>query len=118
MKKAGWIILSLVIGGLLGFFGVFASVFADGPLTERLVTVAFILAIYWGLGMIWGFITPQLSWRWGLFIGAPGGLILLLYTFGEPGIRLFSALYLAMIFVISCLGGYQGAAFKRGKGAL
>ena len=83
MKNIIGIVLSILTGIFLGFFGAFNSVFSDGELNERLVFIAVILAIYGILGLVWGFLIPKFIWKWGLFLGVPGVLILLLFTLFE-----------------------------------
>ena len=110
MKKAIGIILSILVGGFLGFFGVFASVFADGGLTERLIAIGVILLIYGVLGLVWGFLLPNFSWKWGLLIGAPGVLFLGVYLLSE--FNLFYLLYMALILCLTSLGGWGGSVIK------
>ena len=96
---------------MIGFFGVFNSVFTDGRLFERLVIIGVILMIYLGLGMIWGFLLPDLAWKWGMWLSLPGAMFLLLYTFTEQ--NLYYIIYLVLLMVITCLGAYLGSRFKR-----
>jgi hypothetical protein len=89
--------LALLTGGLIGFFGVFASVFSDGALKERLTAIAVILLIYYFISEIWGYLLPDYSWKWGLFIGVPGVLFLGFYM-----LRGFNAYYLIYMVLIIC----------------
>ena len=113
MKKIIGIVLSILVGGFLGFFGVFVSVFADGGLTERLVTIAVILLIYGALGFAWGFLLPNFLWKWGLLIGASGVLLLGVYLFSE--FNLFYLLYMALIIILASFGAWGGSAIKNRK---
>lgn len=113
MKNAIGIVLSILVGGLLGFFGVFVSVFADSGLTERLITIGIILLIYLLLGAVWGFLLPNLPWKWGLLIGTPGVLFLGFYLLSE--FNLFYLLYIALIICLACLGAWGGSAIKNRK---
>lgn len=110
MKNVIGIILSILVGGLLGFFGVFVSVFADGGLTERLITIGIILLIYIVLGAVWGFLLPALSWKWGFLIGALGVLSLGIYLLSE--FNFFYLLYMVLIFCLASLGALGGSAIK------
>jgi hypothetical protein len=61
VKHAIGINLAFLAGSLIGFFGVFVSVFADGGLTERLITIGVILLIYSVLSGVWGFLLPDFT---------------------------------------------------------
>jgi hypothetical protein len=111
MKTVIGITLSILVGGFLGFFGALNSVFSDGELTERLVFIAIVLVIYGVLGVVWGFLIPQYSWKWGVFIGVPGVLFLLLFLLG--GFNPYYFVYIALIFGFSCLGGWGGSHIRR-----
>ena len=113
MKNIIGIVLAILVGGFLGFFGVFVSVFADGGLTERLVTIGIILLIYLVLGAVWGFLLPNFSWKWGLLIGAPGVLLLGFYLLSE--FNLFYLLYMILIIGLASLGAWGGSAIKNRK---
>jgi hypothetical protein len=113
MKNVIGIVLSILVGGLLGFFGVFVSVFADSGLTERLVTIGVILLIYLVLGAVWSFLLPALSWKWGLLIGAPGVMFLGYYLLS--GFNIFYLLYMALIISLASLGAWGGSAIKNHK---
>jgi len=114
MKKGLGILLAIVMGGLLGFFGVFVSVFSDGGLSERLITISIILLIYSILSAVWGFLIPGFSWLWGLFLGTPGAVLLILYfkTESNP----YYLVYIILIFGLSCLSAKGGSYIKISKG--
>ncbi|HWI54169.1 MAG TPA: hypothetical protein VNT57_00615 [Desulfobacteria bacterium] len=113
MKKAPGFILVLIIGGLLGFFGVFVSVFSDGSTSERLITVAIILIIYGIIGFVCGRVSNDSSyWKWGLILSLPAELILLLYSIKETDILPFSLVYILLILVFSIISAYLGKVFK------
>jgi len=104
------ILLSIIAGIIIGIFGVIVSVFTDGPLAERLVTIVVILLIYYVLGGVWGLVLPGYSWKWGLLLGAPGVLFLGVYM-----IREFSAfyfLYMVLIITMACFGAWAGSAVR------
>ncbi len=104
-------VAALAAGVPAGFFGVLLSLFAGGPPLRRLMTVGIVLLIYFVLGCAAGYFLPAFSWRWGLFIGAPGGLILLMYL--ARGFRIFHMLYMLLIFLSACLGALAGRADKQ-----
>ena len=104
------LILTLIIGGVIGFFGVLVSVFADGNILERLITICVILLIYGLLSGILGYIMPRYSWKWGLLLGSPAVLFLALYLLKETSSAYF--LYMFLIIGISCLSALLGSFLK------
>ncbi|MEQ8236007.1 MAG: hypothetical protein ABRQ23_04465 [Syntrophomonadaceae bacterium] len=111
MGKTLVMVTAVLAGILLGFFGVFNSVFSDGGTFERLTTIAIVLIIYAGLGALWGFFSPQSPWRWLLALALPGVIFLFLYMLGE-----FNPLYILYMISILCfssLGVYGGNALRR-----
>jgi hypothetical protein len=113
VKNIFGLLLALAIGSLLGFFGVFVSVFADGGLGERLLTIAVILLIYIFLSALWGFLLPRYSWLWGLCLGFPGALILALYMLKEFNPYYF--IYIILIIGLSSLCAYYGSKLRKRK---
>lgn len=110
MKNGLRILLTIVIGGLIGFFGVFASVFSDSDLSERLITISIILLIYSTLSVLWGFLLSDFSWMWGLFLGAPGAVLLILYFTKES--NPYFLIYAILIIGLSCLSAKGGSYIK------
>lgn len=109
-KKTILIILSALIGIIIGYFGVLVSVFADGAIKERIITIGIILLIYMILSFLLGLIYPEFSWKWGILLGFPGVLFLALYSIKE-----YNFLYLIYIFLILCLsavGSFLGGVIK------
>jgi len=109
-RKTILIILSVIIGIIIGYFGVLVSVFADGAIKERIITIGIILLIYMILSFLLGLIYPEFSWKWGILLGLPGVLFLAVYSIKE-----FDFLYLLYIFLILCLsavGSYFGGIIK------
>ena len=113
VKNIFGLLLALVAGSLLGFFGVFVSVFADGGLEERLLTIAVILLIYSFLSLLWGLLLPRYSWLWGLCLGFPGALILALYMLKEFNPYYF--IYIILIIGLSSLCAYYGSKLRKRK---
>jgi hypothetical protein len=102
--------LALIVGILLGFFGVFASVFSDGALKERLIVIAVILLIYYLLSGVWGYLLPDYSWKWGLFIGIPGVLFLGFFMLRE--FNAYYLIYMVLIIYIACTGARGGSSLR------
>lgn len=108
------IVFSAVLwGSLLGFFGVFVSVFADGGLTERLITVAAILLIYAVSSGVWAYFSPSWSWHWSIPLSSPALLILLIYSGSEPALWGVFALYGILILAVTMLSAIAISQLKR-----
>lgn len=106
-------LITLVAGALIGFFGVFVSVFSDGLVYERLVTILIVLIIYGIVGIVLGFLKPTYTWLYMLSLSMPGVIILALYSSRE-----FNILYVAYIILIlafSFFGTKTGKSMKRKK---
>ena len=91
----------------------FASVFSDGEIKERLISIGVILLIYCLFSAVWGFLQPFRSWKWGLYIGIPGALFLLIYTLTE--FNPYYLLYVAGIIFFACLGAWGGSLLRNRK---
>jgi hypothetical protein len=111
MKNIIGIVLSIVFGIFFGFFGTLNSVFSDGELKERLVFIGVLLLIYGVLGLVWGFLIPKFTWKWGLFLGGPGALILLLFMIFE--FNAYFLIYIALILAFACGGAWGGSALRK-----
>lgn len=73
------IIMAVLAGIFFAIFGVFLSIFADITYDiELFVRIGIVLFIYIILGALWGFLLPVFSWKWGLLLGGPGSLVLIL----------------------------------------
>lgn len=111
MKQILGMILAIMSGCFVGFFGVFVSVFADGGLPERMITISFILLIYGFLGCAWSLVLPEKTWRWILALSLPGMVFLLVYLQKE-----FNPLYLVYMILILCcaaLGAFLGRWIRK-----
>ncbi|HEY5587241.1 MAG TPA: hypothetical protein VIK78_22490 [Ruminiclostridium sp.] len=113
MKHIISIILAILIGGFTGFFGVFVSVFSDGTLSERLITISIILLIYGVLSGLYGLLQQKYSWQWGLLLGSPGVLFLGMYMLHE--FNLYYFIYMILIISISCFGAWSGNYIRKRK---
>ena len=112
-KKQIGIIVTSIIGIVLGFFGVMVSVFSDGSSYERIITILIILIIYGVISLIAGFIKPVKIWIYMLTLSLPGVLMLAFYSIKE-----FNALYIAymvLILLITYFGTKSGKSLKRKK---
>lgn len=110
MKNILGILLAILVGCLIGFFGVFVSVFADGGLQERLITIGIILLVYCILGCAWGFALPEHAWEWGLLLGLPGVILLAVYLQSE-----YEPLYFLYMVLILCCTGFSAAAGRASR---
>ena len=63
MKNIIIVILVILLGGLIGFFGVLVSVFADSSYAEQLITIGIILVIYAVLSGLCSLLLQKYSWR-------------------------------------------------------
>ncbi|MDD4776060.1 MAG: hypothetical protein PHG75_06085 [Syntrophomonas sp.] len=115
MKDILAVILAIALGILVGFFGVVNSVFSDGPMDERLVFIVLILVVYAILGAIWGYLLPRRGWRWGLFLGIPGAIGLLLFMLSEIDLFIYFILYMVTLLVMACLGAWAGSRFRSSR---
>ena len=113
MKNIIIVILVILLGGLIGFFGVLVSVFADSSLTEQLITIGVILLIYGVLGGLYSLLLPKYSWQWGLLLSFPGILLLGLYMLSEFNPYYF--IYMILILSFSCFSAYSVNSFRKRK---
>lgn len=110
MKNAISALLVIVVGSIIGFYGVLVSVFSDSTLSKRLVTILIILLIFIILSLLLGFFNPVFSWRWGLFLASPGAILLSLYFIREP--ELYIIVYIVVILGVSSLSSRFGSYLK------
>jgi len=113
MKYTIGSIISIIIGGFIGFFGVMVSVFADSDLLEQLITIAIILLIYLLVSGVWGLLLPKYSWKWGLIFAALGVLFLGFYMLNEFNPYYF--IYMVLIIGFACLGAWGGSSITRSR---
>lgn len=114
MRKALVRILAIIIGLIPGFFIVFNSVFSDsnGSKGEWVTIVILIVASYGIPGLIFGYLSPKYSWRWGIWINIPAIVILTLYSFKEPNIILLSLFDLILTLLSACGASFLGAKLR------
>lgn len=107
-------LITFIAGVLLGIFGVLVSVFSDGSLYERLVTILIILIIYGILGIIIGIWKPIKTLIFLPWLTLPGVLALSFDMYKE-GFKILYVLYIILIITISYFGLLTGRSFKRKK---
>lgn len=107
MKYIIGIILTVLTGIIIGFYGALLSVFADGIINERLIVISVILLVYFAISSIFGFFLNRYSWKWGLYIGTPAVILLGIYSRTEFNIYYF--LYMLLILLFSCFGSWVGS---------
>jgi LPS O-antigen subunit length determinant protein (WzzB/FepE family) len=114
MRNGIGIILELIVGCLLGFFGVLVSVFSDGAFAERLITVLVVLVLYGCLSALSGFLLPKYSWKSGLILAAPSAIMLFFYMLNNsyPFFNPFYVIYILVILGLSLLGAALGSTIK------
>lgn len=110
MKNFIGVVLAVIAGGLIGFYGVIVSVFTDAAIIERIIAVSLILAGYAVLGAIWGFVISEFAWRWGVLLGGPGVIFLCIYMIKE--VDPYYLLYMLLIIIVACLGAKAGSMLK------
>lgn len=106
-------LITIAVGALLGFFGVFVSVFSDGLVFERLVTILIVLIIYGVLSIILGFLRPSYTILYMLSLSLPGILLLAVYTSKE--FNFLYIVYMILIALFSYFGTKSGKSLKRKK---
>ena len=104
------------IAVFLGLLAAFAP--ANLPLESPSFTTAILIstAIFGAAGLLIGILWPGGTWRWGLWVVAPG---LLLVTIGLISSGEFASYFrddlpfLASGLVAACLGGFLGARLRK-----
>ena len=113
MKNIFATIIALAVGIIIGFFGVFNSVFSDGAMDERLIFIAILLAVYVVLGAVFGIILPGHIWKWVLLLGLPGALCLLMFMLLEHSLLGYLILYIVLLLAAAFLGVWGGDRLKK-----
>ncbi len=113
--------LAAVLVGLPpAFFIVFNAIFSDGTsIPERLISFVLIIISYGILGFVVGFIWPERSWRWGIWISLTAFLIVGWYSLRETAYLLLHFSYLAVTAASACLAALAGTRLsvkRRQKG--
>lgn len=99
-------------GAFFGVFVVLNSLLGDaGSLLDRIVVFAQVAAVFAISGAVFGYLSPQNGWKWGLWLGGPSLVIIVLYNRREPAPLLY-LLYVSIIFLTACAGANYGALRK------
>ena len=109
-KKPVGIIVTIIIGIIMGFFGVMVSVFSDGSTYERIITIFIILIIYGVISLIAGFLKPVKTWISMLSLSLPGIIMLIFYTIKD--FNILYIVYMALILLITYFGTKSGKSLK------
>ncbi len=111
MKGIIGLVLAILTGVIIGFFGAFNSIFSDGGMGERLMTMAIVLFVYGALGFIWGIFSPTHGWKWGLILGAPGALFVGMFLLNEW--QPFMVLYIILLLLVPWAGAWSGSQLRK-----
>ncbi|MFA9423976.1 MAG: hypothetical protein ACERLG_10390 [Sedimentibacter sp.] len=103
-------LITFVIGLFVAFFGVMVSVFTDGLIYDRIVTILIVLIIYGIISIVLGFMKPKNSWLYMLSLCMPGIILLSIYMAKE--FNILYLLYIMLIFLVSFFGVRSGKSFK------
>ncbi len=113
-------LVAVLMGLPLAFFLVFNAIFSDGTsIVERFISFALIIISYGILGLVFGFIWPKHSWRWGIWISITAFLIVGWYSFRETEYLPLHFSYLAVTAASACLAALAGTRLsvkRRQKG--
>jgi hypothetical protein len=114
LKKFAGIVLAFIIGLIPAFFVNLNSVFSDwsGSLNEYLSIFILIIAIYFLLGLAFGFWGKNTPFVWGLSLSFPTIILLLLYSFSETNTLGQSIINICLTFVSAWVGAKVGIRIK------
>jgi hypothetical protein len=108
------IIIAVLAGAIIGYFGVIGSLSGAVNPTERMSIMGVISLIYFSVGAVLGLLFPRYSWKWGLFLSVPG--ILFLGSSLVKDYNSYFLIYIASILIFSCIGAWDGTLLRnRGK---
>jgi hypothetical protein len=107
-------VVALLVGVAIGFFGAFNIVFSDaGSRAEFVQAVGMLAAVYFAVCFAAGVIGPKTGWEWGLWIGAPGAVLLVVYAFMERAMLLNDVIVGTVSLSAACVGAALGALIRR-----
>ncbi len=107
---------AVLLGVVWGFFVAFNAVFSDVFGTTAYVQAMFyVLGAYALLGIAFGLVWPERSWRWAVWLTPPAAVMLVLYTFSEAGTAGWNLTVLALCVAGAALGGLAGAGLRTGR---
>ncbi len=110
MRNKIGLVLVILVGAFLSFYGVLLSLFGDATQTEQLQFIALILLVYFVIGGLTGFFLPRYRWMGGLILAVPG--VFILFSFLVTAINQYILLYLALLLSASCGGAWLGSRWS------
>lgn len=110
MRDIIGIVAAVVAGVIIGYFGVLGSVSADIEPSQRMNMLGVVSLIYFSVGAVLGLLLPHFSWKWGLFLSAPGALYL--GSILLKGFNTYILLFLASIIFFACIGAWDGKILR------
>lgn len=104
------IVAAVIAGVIIGYFGVLGSVSVDIEPSQRINMLGAISLIYFSVGAVLGLLFPHFSWKWGIFLSAPGALYL--GSLLLKGFNTYLLLYLGSIIFFACIGAWDGKILR------
>jgi MFS family permease len=107
---------ALAAGFVVGFFIVLNSLFSDVfTWQERLYSFVLVILAYGLLGLIFGMISPSLSWKWGLWLAAPAVLLVIFYALTDGFRPFLYTFYILLTLICACGGAFLGTGLRLKK---
>lgn len=111
-------LFALLTGAIMGFFIVFNSIFSDVfSWQQRIFTFLLVIVFYGLISLLFGFFSPQLSWRWGVWIAAPAVLFVIFYSISDGFRPVLYLFYIILTLACACGGAYLGAITRSNRNA-
>ncbi|NMC55721.1 MAG: hypothetical protein GYA50_00670, partial [Eubacteriaceae bacterium] len=110
MRNFLGIIAAILIGLVTGYFGVLVSVFSDGSVSERVITIGILLFIYFIMGLLFGFLAQKV-WKFSFAFSLGGVYFLTSYMIKE--FNIYYLIYVVFIIALPLLGSYLGNKFYK-----
>ena len=118
VPRREWLPLALPVPVALAaaFFVAFNSVFSDAFGTSAYVgLMLYVTAAYGVLGMVLGAIWPARGWHWAFWLAWPAAVLLVAYSFVEPGRIGWHLVVIVLALVGGAIGGLAGSGFRLGR---
>jgi hypothetical protein len=104
-------IAAVVLAGvIIGYFGVLGSISTAVEPNQRINMFGGISLLYFFVGAVLGLLLPRYSWKWGLFLSAPGALLLGFFLLKE--FNSYFLLYMVSIIFFACIGAWDGKILR------
>ncbi len=110
MRDLIGIVVAVLAGLLIAYFGVFGSLSAVVEAQQRFNVMGSIALVYFAVGAMLGLVFPNYSWKWGILLSAPGALFL--GSLLRKEFNSFLLLYLAVIVFFACIGTWDGKLLR------